>query len=398
MKSGLAMVRNLEAMGHHVIVLAPGSETELVQDFKDAGAEFITISEIKNRLSLPTPFGARQILRIAKERSVDIIHAQDFCSIGSAYLAAILSNKAFVATEPGGPFKHRTPPRRTDAIVYSQEWVDALVGTYHFFQDNLHLIRARIDMDMYKPGRVDSAFIRQFGLPESGKKVVMAMRLVSGKKSWIGPIVETARVFSTRRKPIRLIVAGDGDLLPTLREEANQINKGSKNGPVLCFPGPIIGSGQITHLYNYADVAVGIGRGILEAMACRKPVVILGQNGQCELVTPDNVDDIAHFNFSGRHFRQHHHVRNSLAVLLENLLNDENKQNQLAEFSYEYVRTQMDARIGAKQTAEVYLKAFNKRPLLMDCTAWYIRFILNVSSKKLKTKLRLLHHSAKIPN
>lgn len=385
-KSALAMVRNLEAMGHHVIVLSFGAVEEMVQEFTSAGAEFFSIPELKKYPRFPTTSGVRRILRIGKECSVDIIHAQDFPSIGCAHLAAVLSGKAFVLTIAGGPGREK-PLKRTDTVFFSREQLENSLGAFHMVEDNLHLIRARIDRSTYKPEGVEPAFIRQYAFHKSEKKIVMTMRLSSGKKPWLKTILETAKAFSTHKKGVHIVVAGEGPLLSDLREKAARINTKSKAGPVLSFIGPIFGLKEINRFYNCADIVIGHGRGILEAMACGKCVVVLGENGEAEVVKPENVDNIAYYNFSGRHFRYCQPPRRSLAVLLENLLNDVNAQKRLADFSYEYVRTQMDAQIGAEQLVEVYKKALNKKPLLFDYVVWDVRRIFNRIILELKKKI-----------
>lgn len=375
-KSALSMVRKLEAMGHHVIVLAaPGGAEEIGQEFTGTGAEFITVAGLKKYIYFPSVFGARRIVRIAKEHLVDIIHAQDFLSVGPAYLASILLGSVFVYTKAGGPFTHELPPKAVDTVIFSQELMDALPKAYRLIEDNLHLIRARIDRDVYKPEEVNSAFVREYGLGESGKKVVMAMRLAWGKKAWLKAIMEAAESLAASSTDVCIVIAGDGPLLPMLRERAAQINRKSKDGPVLHFIGPIVGLKEINQFYNYGDVVAGSGRGILEAMACRKPVVVLGENGEGEVVGPENIENIAYFNFSGRHFRHRSNPAGSLPLLLKDLLRDENRQRQLGDYSCEYIRTQMDARIGAEQLLDVYQKALNKRSSLIDYAEWSVRAI-----------------------
>lgn len=377
LSSGLAMVRNLEAMGHHIIVLAPGRAEGMVHEFTGTGAEFFSIGELKRYPRLPSTIGTLRILQIAKERSPDIIHAQDYQCIGQAYLAAVLSREAFLLTQAGGNLTYQVPPMQADTVVFSQEQMENLSAAYRLAEGNLHLVRARIDRSVYRPENVDPAFIRKYGLPESGKKIVMAMRLASDKKSWLKTILETAETFSTNETGVWIVIAGEGPLMHDLQEKAAQVNKEKGDRQVLYFIGPILGSEEINQFYNYADVVVGNGRGILEAMACKKPVVVLGEDGEGEVVRPENIDEIAYFNFSGRHFRSRSKSAAALSTVLENLLADENVQQQLGDYCYEYISAHMDARVGAEQLVEIYKKALDKRSSLVDYAAWCVRAIFN---------------------
>jgi len=377
-KSGLAMVKSLHAMGHHVIVLAPDGVDEMVQEFTQTGAEFYRLDKLKKwnrRLRLPTVAGTGRIIRLAKERSVDIIHGQDFAACGRAYMAAIASARGFVTTFAGGPFSHEPPPTQSDVVLFCQEQVQTFSKAYQTVEDNIHLIRARIDLDIYKPEEVHPTFVSKYGLPVSGQKIAIAMRLHPIKKQWLRTIIETAKAFCDNNRNTRIIIAGEGPLLNNLRAQAIKINRQCRNGPVIQFVGPIFSLQELNQFYNYADVVAGTGRGILEAMACRKPVVILSENCQGEMITPENIEDIAYYNFSGRHFRYLSETAAPLASVLEKLLTDGDLRKRLGDYSYEYIRSNMDAQIGAKQLLEVYQKAVNQRASLFDYVIWYFRAV-----------------------
>jgi len=387
-KSGLAMVKNLEAMGHHVIVLAPTGVKEMMQSFKDTGAEYLVIDELIKYKRFPNTSGFRQVLRVAKERSVDIIHAQEFQSVGRCFPAAALSGKGFVATEAGGAHRGDLPARRTDTVLFSQEQM-AMFSKFHCVRrDDLHLIPARIDTSIYKPEQVRADFKKKYDLPDSeGKKVLLATRLDKAKQRWLDNIFEFARQNSRIHKSVSVFIAGEGEMLAEMSKKAANINAANSSGPIVYLVGPIFSMDEMNQFYNYADVVVGSGRGIMEAMACRKPVIVLGENGEREAVTPENIEDIAYFNFSGRHFRHSSKSGNSLPVQLENLLSDANTRKRLGDFSYEYIRTQLNAQIGAKQLVGIYKRALNKRPSLVDYTMWDIQAIFNIIVLALKRRI-----------
>ncbi len=372
-KSALSLMSNLVLAGHQLTVLAaPGGIDEIIREFTVAGADIQYIPQLERSSRFPLISGARPIARIARERSVDIIHAQDFISASHAYLAAILSGKAFVLTEAGGAFKHHLPPRDSETVLFSQELLDATHKAYPKRKDRLHLIRARIDTSLYKPEKVESEFVEEYGLPESGLKIVVATRLDAQKSSWLDLITRIAQTIVEESVDLKIIAATYGDLLPLLRDRADQVNKNSARGSVIHLVGQIKSLKHMIQLYSYADVVIGSGRGILEAMACRKPVVVLGENGEGEILAPENIEETAYYNFSGRHFRYRPEPPESVIVLLRDLLMDPDRRGRLADFSYEYIQREMDARIGAEQLAKVYAEALERKPgSLMSAILWY---------------------------
>ncbi len=381
-RSALGMVAGLEGMGHHVMVLAPGGPAEMAREFVGTGAEFLSIPQLgRHRRFLPATCGAGRILGVARERAADVIHSQDFDSIGPAYLAAVLGKKAFVYTKAGGPWAYHMPPRQAETVVFSRELADGVPAAYRLAKDNLHLVRARINTDVFRPGEVDPTFIRKYGLPASGKKVVVAMRLELPKMVWLKTVLGAAKAVSASPSRVHLILAGEGPLLAELKRKAAGINRKRAQGPVLHLVGPIFNSREINQFYNYADLAVGTGRGILEAMACRKPVIVLGEKGEAEVVGPENIEEVAYFNFSGRHFRYRAKSSVLLSDLLGELLDDADTRKRLGDYSYDYIRTRMDARVGARQLVEVYERALGNRSSLIDYAWW--------STQEVFTRLRL---------
>lgn len=375
-KSALAMVKHLQLMGHTVIVLAPSGLEKTIEEFTDTGAEFITVTGLKKRSPLPTTAGLKKIKQIAGERDVDIIHSMEFLGIGRTYPVAISLNKGFVFTEAGGNFKHHVPPVKIDTVLFSAEQMQTFTEAYRLQKDKLHLIRERIDTDLYKPTPVEPEFIEKFDLPQGRKIVGMAIRLEPQKAPWLKTIQQTAEIFCQKNIPASIIVAGEGALLNDLIKMANGINSNDKHAQVLKFIGPVFERKDITRFYNYADIVIGNGRGILEAMACRKPVAILGEKGQGSLVTRQNVEDVAFYNFSGRHFRYCRQPKETLQEQLAPLLNNPQKQNDLGRFSLDYIQEFMDARIGVQSLLEVYRKALeNKNSTMTDFAAWYLKAV-----------------------
>jgi glycosyltransferase involved in cell wall biosynthesis len=369
------MLKNLQKMNHHVVTVSVCAVEKMVREIEATGAEFIAVPEMKNMLEMKrTPYfpiiaGYRQIERIAKEKSIDVIHAQDFHSIMRAFLAAIRLRKGFVFTQPGGPNTPKMGPKKTDTVLFSQENMD-----YHkqAGKENLHLIRARIDTTEYYPAPAEGDFIEKGLFPASGRKIVMAVRLFETKRASLKSVVEAARIFAEMPEPPRICVAGEGPMLSELLEESRQINIASAAGPVLRFIGPIFKPEEMARFYNYSDLVIGSGRGILEAMACGKPVVILGENYEAEIVGPDNIEEIAYYNFSGRHLRARKMPSETLSDLLLRLVKDTDQMRRLGEYCLDYITTKMDARLGAAQLVEVYTKAIERKSVLTDLLAWYI--------------------------
>lgn len=377
-KSALAMVKQLCHRGHKIVIAAPGGSEEMEKSFREAGAEINFIEILGKRLPIPTLSGARELEQIVRREKIELIHAQDYPSIGRAYLAAIRSNCAFLVTEAGGFFPYHVPPRYVDTILFSKEQESVFIQKYPLITSNLHLIRARIDTDVYRPSLQSPTFVKRHALPMSGTKICMAIRLEKQKKRWINAMFLAASQLKKDNCQIHFVVAGEGSLLDEFKQQALQFNQSCPEGGLsIRFIGPVLGVSDICDFYNYADVVIGNGRGILEAMACKKSVMVLGESGQGQWLGPDNVKQVAHYNFSGRHFRYDSIPQEGLGVLLKSVVTNPEKQIQYAEFAYDYIHQCMDAKLGAEKLSDVYQKAMRKKIMFKHFVAWYLKAIFH---------------------
>ena len=376
-KSALAMIKHLSCRENQIYAMAPNwaeGVEETSNAFRAAGATNISVPQF---FSCRNPFlimlGSLRIIRECRKQRIDVIHAQEFRSIAPSFLAAVLLKKAFVCTNPGGPVNEHFPPQNVEAVVYSQELVDAALRKYNIRKNNISLIVARIDLGCYRKIQVSSAFVKKYSLPISRKRIVMAMRVVEGKRPWLEGILNLAMQIKGGNICCDIVIAGDGPLLPYFSGEADRINKRDVNGRFIHFIGPVLDINEINQLYNYADMVVGHGRGILEAMACGKAVVVLGENGEAEVVNSNNMNEIAKFNFSGRHLRYKSVSAAQSLSSIRSALQHDDVLRALGDFSHHYVKDHMDAEIGARELYRVYGKALLKVNSFKDFIKWYFK-------------------------
>jgi glycosyltransferase involved in cell wall biosynthesis len=374
-------------------VLMPGGESaeEVVQEFVDCGVEIHLFRNVPSRGRFPNYRGTGDIVRICKDIKIDLIHAHDFISFPACYAAALRTKKGVVFTKAGGPVNNLFPPRAVDAILYSEELLEGMVTKYNLEPNNISLIRARIDTESYKPEQVEAEFMQKYKLPQSGRKIVMATRLEDNKKPWIDMMLNFAERLAEKDEPAHIIIAGEGPLLD--EQEANACSIVTKNeiSRIVHFIGPLFTIKELNQLYNYADVVVGNGRGILEAMACEKAVVILGEYDEGELVGAENIQDIAYYNFSGRHFRPQARGKNGLTPLLYKLITDQQLLAEAGRFSLDYIKKYMAAEIGANAVLAVYQRALLKKHSYRDYLQWYLKliwtFFLASSKRRLVSRI-----------
>lgn len=104
---------------------------------------------------------------------------------------------------------------------------------------------------------------------------------------------------------------------------------------------------------NRADLVFALGRSALEALACRRAVVVLDYNGADGLVTPENFNLLRLRNFSGRTYR--------LRYTEESLLKEIGRYDPtIADPLYQMIQRDHDVRQLARQYLNLYEDALSQ--------------------------------------
>lgn len=386
-KSALSHVKYLSRMGHEICVLAPSNNSNSVlEKFQKTVNKVCFFKNNPQYKRFPSVCGYKDIVQICKDENIDVICAEDFKSLAACYAVAIKAKKGLVCVQAGGPVNNSIMPRNVFTIYYSQELLKGMTERHGLKQNNISVIRARIDTDIFKPEEIEPDFLERYDLPEKGHKIVMAIRLDESKKLWLNNLFTFAENTDSCDIPVTIVIAGDGQLRHQLQLRAQE-NNSRDCGPKIYMIGPVFKMSELNQLYNYADIVVGNGRGVLEAMACGKTVINLGEKDEAAVISPENVESVAEYNFSGRHFRYKAADTHDLASLMECLMQDDKQLKKNGQFSYEYIKKYMTAEIGASQRIRVYDSAIDNKCSWFDFIRWYVQVLTTVVVEALKRQI-----------
>lgn len=367
-RTAQAWIRELVRMGHDVRVATWRGPDASIQPFEDAGGRWLPLESFGAHPGA-SPLAPRQLsaaVRLAgylRRDQVDVLHMQDAVWSSAGALAASLAGCRAVLVHAGGDYINQKPPPRCELVVLSRE----LEEGYRADGIKATCIPARLDRTLYSPGAPDAAVESQYGFPGSGFRYFMAMRIGPFKKKWLDGILSMVREVPVERET-HVVMAGGGRLFEWMKDEVAALNQRKGNYARIALLGPVYDPRHMAALCRSADVVMGHARGIMEAMCCGRPVVCLGENGEADFVTPDNVERMAYFNFSGRHFR---FERNP--PRLKDLWSDDSPRdlNALGEFSLRYADRELSAGPGARALLGVYERA---RPLRLHAwPSWALR-------------------------
>ncbi|KRD45507.1 hypothetical protein ASE38_01470 [Cellulomonas sp. Root930] len=262
-------------LGHEVTVYAePGV---LVERVRALGLPFVEAAPSRVR---PSPGIARHLSRLSRDVGADVLHGYEWPPALECYAAAAgHRDRAAVVTVMSmavAPFLPAGMP--------------LVVGTAHL-QDGqrgrrgpVDLIEPPVDTVTDAPGTGGGEFRARLGVTADVPLLVVVSRLARELKleGILTAIRATGRLAAAH--PLLLVVVGDGPARDEVADAAAKANAEAGHDVVRLLgslPDP-------RGAYDAADVVLGMGGSALRALAFAKPLVVQGERGFFELLTPES--------------------------------------------------------------------------------------------------------------
>lgn len=151
-----------------------------------------------------------------------------------------------------------------------------------------------VDLKRFNPGvRVDQTLLTKYQIPDPGKnKLIISLGRISKTAAHKGydRLIRAFSLFHEQHPAARLVLAGKGDLIETLKSLSSECGVSEK----VIFTGMIEENDlpavyRLAHVFSLvSDRGKGRGEGIpltpLEAMACHVPIIVGNQDGSQEAV------------------------------------------------------------------------------------------------------------------
>jgi phosphatidyl-myo-inositol alpha-mannosyltransferase len=264
--------------GHEVLVISrPGP---LVDTVRQLGLVHIQLDPQSRRR--PSPRAAVQLSWLAKRHHIDVVHGYEWPPVLEAFAGPrLLLGLPVVATVNSGrvaPFLPRTLP----LIVCAEDIRRQAVAAGH---GQVTVLEPTVDTVANSPGVDGAGFRHQYGLAERIPLVAVVCRLarqfkLEGLLAACDAVAELAR----SGLPVQLAIVGDGLERGTVQQAAAAANAHAGRQVVVL-------TGELQDprpAYAAADVMLGMGGSALRAMAFAKPLVVQGERGFWEPLTPDS--------------------------------------------------------------------------------------------------------------
>ncbi|MFJ4026140.1 glycosyltransferase [Paenarthrobacter sp. NPDC089989] len=333
----------VQALGHEVILF--GQPGPLVRRAKELGLDYVQAPVPGKR---PSPAVIRALGRLARERGVDIIHGYEWPPVLECLAASKIAGSTAVATVMSmavAPFIPYSMPLMVGTEQIRRYEEKAGRGTVRLMEPPVDTAANSPDADP-----ATRAFRERWGLADAAMHVVCVSRLAHELKLEGILAAMDAVMDLSRAGEVRLVVVGSGPAEATVRDRAKQINAEAGRTVVVL-------TGEIADprpAYEVADVVLGMGGSALRGMAFAKPLVVQGEEGFWELLTPESLPTFLWQGWYGTGPGSSGRGSRALAAILARLLDDQGLRNALGSYGRRLVVERFSLQHSAQRQLDLY--------------------------------------------
>ena len=340
----------VQALGHEVIVF--GQPGRLVERVMDMGLEFVPAPRPRGR---PSPQVMRALRRLVAERGVDVVHGYEWTTALEAYWGPRARDRvpavATVMSMAVAPFLPLDMPLMVGTEQIADHERRAGRRAVTVIEPPVDLVR-----DVSSAGDT-AAFRRAHGLDPDALTLVCVSRLAAEMKleGLLAAIDVAPRLAGSA--PVQLVIVGDGPSRPEVVAAAARANAGAGRRAVVL-------TGELRDprpAYAAADVSLGMGGSALRAMAFGRPLVVQGERGFWELLTPGTVGRFLWTGWYGAGEGPEHGAAR-LEAILQPLLADPGRRAELGAYARALVEERFSLQAAAGRQARVYERALAEAP------------------------------------
>lgn len=279
----LVTAMGLRALGHRTMVVAhPGGE------LRQRAKEGLDVFPLAPRTEMDLG-AAWRLSRLIKQVRPDVLHAHDPHGVAMAALALSMSTQLakppLVASRRvdfrlRGNTLSRWKYRQVDLFICASEAIRRML-----IADGVPPVRAVTVHEGIDLGRAEAAppanLHEELWLPHDAPIVGNVAALVPHKGQ--RHLIEAAALIVTKVPDARFVIAGEGELRPSL-ERAIREHHLEKHVFLAGFRPDVLSLHKAFDIFAMSSITEGLGTSLLDAMACGKPVAATTAGGIPEVV------------------------------------------------------------------------------------------------------------------
>jgi glycosyltransferase involved in cell wall biosynthesis len=362
--------------GHEVIVLSePGPLVERVHKLD------LEHLELPLRRGRPSPKVSRIVSDLIRRREIDVVHGHEWPPIIEAFFGGALINRTpvigTIMSMSVVPFLPRSMPLTVGTELIRQS---AIASGYR----NVELLEPPVDTRADHPSVDGSSFRASLGIRPDEFVIAMICRLVPDLKlEGLLTACDAVRDLAIAGKPVRLMIVGDGRAYDEVARRAVETNAAVGYTAVL-LAGEMV---DPSPAYAAADVLVGQGGSALRGLAFAKPLVVVGEAGFSELLTPDSAPTFLRQGWYGLGAGSLGTGAPALHAALLRLVDSSGMRRELGLFGRQLVDERFSLNHAAKVVEGIYVTAMQTPVSVGQLVPEAVRVAAAVGGYRLRRKL-----------
>jgi glycosyltransferase involved in cell wall biosynthesis len=265
----------------------------------------------------------RELNALVRQRKIDLIHAYEWLpTLEAAYGPHLTMGTPVLSTVYSVEVPPFVPRNLPMIVGYTQE-LDIERGRG---RSRVYTVVCPVDTKANAPVADSGPARRRFGLRDDDLAAVVVSRLSAELKREGLLSAITAVGLVDPALNLRLLIVGDGPCRAELQDAADAVNA-RLGREAVTLTGPLM---DPRDAYAAADIVLGMGTSAQKGMAFAKPVVIQGERGYWETLTPESMPQFLHHNFYGLGDGSDGAPR--LAAIIGELARDRGRWTELGEF------------------------------------------------------------------
>ncbi len=287
----------LARRGVEVYVASKGGA--YVKELEEAGIKHFKVALHNKKIgSLISAY--KKLEHIILDCKIDVVHAHARIP---GFLCGLLQKKygfRFVTTAHW-VFDTRFPFNLLSnwgdrSLAVSDDIKQYLVDNYGCNPDNIRITINGVDMEKFSENVDFSDIAKEFSFGEDKTRVVYVSRMDVDRSYAAHKLIEAVPDLYEKIPNLEVVIVGGGNDFDRIKKEAEEMNQkfGSR---IVIITG---GRTDINKFVASGDVFVGVSRAALEAMACRKPAIIAGNEGYIGIFDDDKLQVSIDTNFCCR--------------------------------------------------------------------------------------------------
>ncbi|WP_066506480.1 glycosyltransferase [Abyssisolibacter fermentans] len=352
----LSLAKELNKRGIHVVVGTSGGPLRYM--FDKYGIKVVNIPITHNNLNTKKSYGSiGEINKLICKENINIVHSHLFASMKIG--AEIYKNYKIphIITLHGLYYNDEiiwtTCIDATKIITVSKPVKNMVVGKFGGnIKNKLVIIPNGVDNDQFTV--INDRKRIELGISEDAIVAVYCSRLSKNKAIAAKVFLRSCYGIGKEYNNFKGIIIGDGHEKWTILNEANQknCNLGRDLLSVIGF------KLNVKDYYNIADIVVGTGRVAIEAMACSKPVIGLGDKG-CSGLVCSQTKERQMLEYFGDHAARYGFSNNKVVKELKYLIDNPGLRKELGEWGRKWCLENYNIQNVANRIIEIYNSSIN---------------------------------------